>query len=111
LATEHERWITEVHNGGKPTFVYNYPRSIKAFYMRDNDDGETVAAFDLLVPKVSKVFFETKVVLFWVTSETRTHYNRFVFQTRLNFPPPTRLSSVRTFTSATIFVLFFRWAN
>lgn len=34
----------------RATFVYNYPRTIKAFYMRDNDDGETVAAMDLLVP-------------------------------------------------------------
>jgi hypothetical protein len=34
----------------RATFVYNYPRKIKAFYMRDNEDGETVAAMDLLVP-------------------------------------------------------------
>lgn len=38
LASEHERWLTEVHFG-KPVFVYNYPREIKSFYMRDNEDG------------------------------------------------------------------------
>lgn len=36
----------------KPVIVYNYPKSIKAFYMRLNDDGKTVAAMDVLVPKV-----------------------------------------------------------
>ena len=55
LNTEHERWITEVHFGGKPAFVTDYPKGIKAFYMRDNDDGETVAAFDLLVPKMGEL--------------------------------------------------------
>jgi asparaginyl-tRNA synthetase len=38
LASEHERWLTEKHFQ-KPVFVYNYPRTIKSFYMRDNDDG------------------------------------------------------------------------
>lgn len=37
----------------KPVIVYNYPKDIKAFYMRLNDDGKTVAAMDVLVPKVS----------------------------------------------------------
>lgn len=54
LATEHERWLAEVAFG-TATFVYNYPKSIKAFYMRDNDDGETVAAMDLLVPGVGEL--------------------------------------------------------
>ena len=40
---------------GKPTIVYNYPKDIKAFYMRDNDDGTTVAAMDLLVPGVGEL--------------------------------------------------------
>ena len=44
LATEHERWLAEVHAGGRCVFVYDYPRSIKSFYMRDNDDKQTVAA-------------------------------------------------------------------
>ena len=54
LQTEHERFITEqVFN--KPTFVTNYPKEIKAFYMRQNDDGKTVAAVDLLVPGVGEI--------------------------------------------------------
>jgi asparaginyl-tRNA synthetase len=75
LQTEHERWLCEKKVGSaftsmggflplpelcmtlmcglqfnRATFVYNYPREIKAFYMRDNPDGKTVAAMDLLVP-------------------------------------------------------------
>jgi asparaginyl-tRNA synthetase len=40
---------------GGPVFITNYPRDIKAFYMRQNDDGRTVAAMDLLVPKVGEI--------------------------------------------------------
>ncbi len=47
LATEHEKYLTEVHG---PVFVTNWPKDIKAFYMKQNDDGKTVAAMDLLVP-------------------------------------------------------------
>jgi asparaginyl-tRNA synthetase len=54
LQTEHERYITEQVVGG-PTFILNYPKDIKAFYMRQNDDGRTVAAMDLLVPKVGEI--------------------------------------------------------
>ncbi len=54
LQTEHERYITEQITGG-PTFILNYPKDIKAFYMRQNDDGRTVAAMDLLVPKVGEI--------------------------------------------------------
>ncbi|OGR59314.1 MAG: asparagine--tRNA ligase [Elusimicrobia bacterium GWC2_51_8] len=54
LQTEHERYITEQIVGG-PTFILNYPKNIKAFYMRQNDDGRTVAAMDLLVPKVGEI--------------------------------------------------------
>ncbi len=54
LQTEHERYLTEKHFG-KPVFVYNYPREIKAFYMRLNDDGKTVAAVDMLVPGVGEL--------------------------------------------------------
>lgn len=54
LQTEHERYITEkVFN--KPVFVTDYPKDIKAFYMRLNDDGKTVAAMDLLVPGVGEI--------------------------------------------------------
>jgi len=55
LATEHERWLAEVHAGGRCVFVYDYPRGIKSFYMRDNSDGDTVAAFDLLAPGVGEL--------------------------------------------------------
>ncbi len=54
LQAEHERWITEVAVG-RPTFVVDYPRRIKPFYMRQNDDGRTVAAMDLLVPKIGEL--------------------------------------------------------
>jgi asparaginyl-tRNA synthetase len=54
LQSEHERWLTEEHVGG-PAFVIDYPREIKAFYMRRNDDGRTVAAMDLLVPGVGEI--------------------------------------------------------
>jgi asparaginyl-tRNA synthetase len=49
IATEHERYLTEVHFK-RPVFVIDWPKEIKAFYMRQNEDGETVAAMDLLVP-------------------------------------------------------------
>ena len=54
LQTEHERYITEKIYG-KPVFVTDYPREIKAFYMRLNDDGKTVAAADMLVPGVGEL--------------------------------------------------------
>lgn len=56
LATEHERWLAET-KFNSCVFVYNYPKSIKAFYMRDNDEdnGETVNAMDLLVPGVGEL--------------------------------------------------------
>lgn len=54
LQTEHERFLTEqVFNA--PIFVTNYPKDIKAFYMRMNDDGKTVAAVDMLVPSVGEI--------------------------------------------------------
>ncbi|XP_030448288.2 asparagine--tRNA ligase, cytoplasmic 1-like [Syzygium oleosum] len=54
LASEHERYLTEV-KFQKPVIVYNYPKGIKAFYMRLNDDSKTVAAMDVLVPKVGEL--------------------------------------------------------
>ncbi len=54
LQTEHERFIAEEYCK-KPVFVINYPKEIKAFYMRLNDDGKTVAAMDLLVPGVGEI--------------------------------------------------------
>ena len=54
LQTEHERYLTEeVFHG--PVFVTDYPKEIKSFYMRLNDDGKTVAAMDLLVPGVGEI--------------------------------------------------------
>lgn len=54
LQTEHERYITE-KVFKKPVFVTDYPKEIKAFYMRLNEDGKTVAAMDLLVPGVGEI--------------------------------------------------------
>lgn len=54
LQTEHERYLTE-QIMKKPMFVINYPKEIKAFYMRVNDDNKTVAAMDLLVPGVGEI--------------------------------------------------------
>jgi len=54
LQTEHERYLSEQVVGG-PVFILNYPKEIKAFYMRQNEDGRTVAAMDLLVPKVGEI--------------------------------------------------------
>ncbi len=54
LQTEHERYLTE-RVFQKPVFVVDYPKEIKAFYMRVNDDGKTVAAMDLLVPEIGEI--------------------------------------------------------
>lgn len=54
LQTEHERYLTE-EVFKKPVFVTDYPKDIKSFYMRQNDDGKTVAAVDMLVPGVGEL--------------------------------------------------------
>ncbi|GLC38631.1 hypothetical protein PLESTB_000454300 [Pleodorina starrii] len=54
LQTEHERYLTE-EIFKQPVIVYNYPKDIKAFYMKLNEDGKTVAAMDVLVPKVGEL--------------------------------------------------------
>ncbi|MGN0741683.1 MAG: asparagine--tRNA ligase [Candidatus Fimadaptatus sp.] len=54
MQSEHERYLSETHFG-RPVFVYDYPKEIKAFYMRLNDDGKTVAAADLLVPGIGEL--------------------------------------------------------
>lgn len=54
IATEHEKYLTEKIVGG-PVFVTDYPKEIKSFYMRLNDDGKTVAATDMLVPGVGEL--------------------------------------------------------
>lgn len=54
LQSEHERYLTETHFK-RPVTVYNYPREIKPFYMRQNDDEKTVAAMDVLVPGIGEI--------------------------------------------------------
>ena len=54
LQSEHERWLTEEHVKA-PVVVMNYPKEIKAFYMRMNDDGQTVAAMDVLAPGIGEI--------------------------------------------------------
>ena len=54
LQSEHERYLTETLVG-RPVVVMNYPKQIKAFYMRQNDDGRTVAAMDVLAPGIGEI--------------------------------------------------------
>ncbi|MEG2437760.1 MAG: amino acid--tRNA ligase-related protein, partial [Cetobacterium sp.] len=54
IATEHERYIAEVIYK-KPVFITDYPKEIKAFYMKQNDDNKTVAAVDLVVPGIGEM--------------------------------------------------------
>jgi asparaginyl-tRNA synthetase len=54
MQSEHERWLTEKHIG-RPVAVMNYPKEIKAFYMRMNDDEKTVAAMDVLAPGIGEI--------------------------------------------------------
>jgi len=54
LQSEHERYLTEVHFK-RPVIVFNYPKTIKPFYMRLNDDDKTVAAMDVLVPRIGEI--------------------------------------------------------
>jgi asparaginyl-tRNA synthetase len=54
LQSEHERYLTEKHVR-RPVIVLNYPKDIKAFYMRENDDGRTVAAMDVLAPGIGEI--------------------------------------------------------
>ena len=54
LQSEHERYLSEKHTG-KPVVLMNYPKEIKAFYMRANDDGKTVAAMDVLAPGIGEI--------------------------------------------------------
>ena len=54
LQSEHERFLTEQHFK-RPVIVFDYPKDIKAFYMRRNDDGRTVAAMDVLVPAIGEI--------------------------------------------------------
>jgi len=55
LQSEHERYLTEEVFKNRPVIVRDYPKAVKAFYMRENEDGNTVAAMDVLVPKVGEL--------------------------------------------------------
>jgi asparaginyl-tRNA synthetase len=54
LASEHERYLAEVEFK-RPTIIFNYPRDIKAFYMRQNEDGKTVMAMDIVCPQIGEL--------------------------------------------------------
>ena len=54
LQSEHERYLTDTVFKG-PAIVMNYPKDIKSFYMRNNDDGKTVAAMDVLAPRIGEI--------------------------------------------------------
>ena len=54
LQSEHERWLTEI-KVGRPVILTDYPKEIKAFYMRGNDDGKTVRAMDVLAPRIGEI--------------------------------------------------------
>jgi len=54
LQSEHEKYLCQYFNN-QPVFVLNYPLDLKAFYMKNNQDGETVACFDLLFPEIGEL--------------------------------------------------------
>jgi asparaginyl-tRNA synthetase len=54
LASEHEKYLTEVVFKG-PVIIFNYPKDIKSFYMKMNEDGKTVQAMDVLVPRIGEI--------------------------------------------------------
>ena len=54
LQSEHERWLTE-KKVGRPVILTDYPKEIKAFYMKMNEDGKTVRAMDVLVPRIGEL--------------------------------------------------------
>ncbi len=70
LQTEHERYITE-KIFGQPVFLTDYPKDIKAFYMHQNDDGQTVAAVDLLVPGIGEIIGGSQREERWTLLEKR----------------------------------------
>ncbi len=76
IAREHEKYITEYFHG--PVFIYNWPKDIKAFYMKQNDDGKTVAAVDLEVPGAGELMGG---------SEREADYNKLLNRMKeLNMP-------------------------
>ncbi len=86
LQSEHERYLAEEYCK-KPVILTDYPKKIKAFYMRDNDDGKTVAAMDVLVPKIGEIIggsqreerldvLEKKIIDFGLNVEDYWWYNQ-----------------------------------
>ncbi|HEX7339476.1 MAG TPA: amino acid--tRNA ligase-related protein, partial [Rhodanobacteraceae bacterium] len=84
LQAEHERYLTEEHFKC-PVTVYNYPRTLKPFYMRVNEDGKTVRAMDLLVPGIGEIIggsqreerldvLDTRMAQFGLSAETYGWY-------------------------------------
>lgn len=71
MQTEHERYLCE-QIFRKPVFVTDYPKEIKAFYMRQNDDGKTVAAMDMLVPGVGELIGGSSVRSAWISFSRHT---------------------------------------
>jgi asparaginyl-tRNA synthetase len=87
LQTEHERYLTEQHVG-RPVVVMNYPEKIKAFYMRLNDDGKTVAAMDVLAPGIGEIIggaqreerldmLDKRMLQFWLDPKHYEWYRDF----------------------------------
>lgn len=103
LQSEHERYLTE-HIFKKPVFLTGYPKEIKAFYMRLNDDVKTVAAMDLLVPGIGETYRR---------QSARRTSGRFVSAHRRNGGlnakttggTPTFVVSAAPFTRAMVWVL------
>ena len=66
LQSEHERYVSEKH-AGKPVVLMNYPKEIKAFYMRLNEDDRTVAAMDVLAPGIGEITAEVSARNGWAS--------------------------------------------
>ncbi|MBN0919494.1 asparagine--tRNA ligase [[Mycoplasma] gypis] len=93
LASEHEKFLSGEYIGG-PVAVINYPKQIKAFYMHQNDDNETVAAFDLLVPGIGELVGG---------SQRETRYDRLIArmkETNMNIEPLQWYLDLRRFGDA-----------
>ena len=76
LQSEHERYLTEQHFK-QPVIVYDYPKDIKAFYMRQNDDDRTVAAMDILVPSIGEIIGGSQREERYEQLKTRIHEMNF----------------------------------
>jgi hypothetical protein len=95
LQSEHERYLAEKHVGG-PVILMNYPKEIKAFYMRLNDDGKTVRAMDVLAPGIGEIIGgsqrEERLDVLDGASPTRASIPRLLLVSR---PAPLRHRAAR----------------